>query len=70
MTLAELTELRDKLVRIRLSGERTLSYAGFSQTFGSVAEIRDALADAERRIAALSGARPVSQIRIRSTKGL
>lgn len=61
--------LRDELIRARLGGERRISYDGREVEYRSDAEMRAALADAERRIAAMSSEVRVSHIRISSSKG-
>ncbi len=67
--LDDLRSLRDALLRARLAGTRRVSYEGREVEYRSDAEMRAALADAERRIAAMSSEVRVSQIRISSSKG-
>lgn len=67
--LDELTSLRDALLRARLRGTRRVTYDGREVEYRSDAEMRAALADAERRISAMTSETRVSQIRISSSKG-
>ena len=53
MTLVELKSRHDALLAARYSGTRSVSYDGRSVTYGSDAEMAAAIADIERRIAAL-----------------
>ncbi len=70
MTEAELQALRDDLARARLSGTLEVSVAGRSVRYRSDAEIRRAIADADRQLGELRGSAPVSQVRFRTSKGL
>ncbi len=67
--LAQLTAWRDALLRARYAGIRTVEYDGKRITYGSDAEMANALSDLERRIAATS-AQPITQVRITSSKGV
>lgn len=53
MTLDDLKARHSALLAARYSGTRSLSYDGKSVTYGSDAEMAAAIADIERRIAAL-----------------
>ncbi len=53
MTLDELKPRHSALLAARYSGTRNVSYDGKSVTYGSDAELAAAIADIERRIAAL-----------------
>ena len=63
MTLDELKALHSALLAARYSGTRSVSYDGKSVTYGSDAELAAAIADLERRIAAVD--RPQSRARAR-----
>jgi hypothetical protein len=66
--LAQLEAMRDKLLKARFAGVRTVEYDGRRVTYASDAEMAAALADLEKRIAAASAPR-VAQVRISSSKG-
>jgi len=53
MTLDDLKSRHSALLAARYSGTRSVSYDGKSVTYGSDAELAAAVADIERRIAAL-----------------
>jgi len=53
MTLDELKSRHSALLAARYSGTRSVSYDGKTVTYGSDAELAMAIADIERRIAAL-----------------
>ena len=53
MTLDELTTRHSALLAARYSGTRSVSYDGKTVTYGTDAELAAAIADIERRIAAL-----------------
>ena len=53
MTLDDLKSRHAALLGARYSGTRSVSYDGKSVTYGSDAELAAAIADIERRIAAL-----------------
>ena len=53
MTLDDLKARHSALLAARYSGTRSVSYDGKSITYGSDAELATAIADLERRIAAL-----------------
>ena len=53
MTLDDLKARHDALLAARYSGTRSVSYDGKSVTYGSDAELAAAIADIERRIAAM-----------------
>lgn len=53
MTLDELRSRHSALLAARYSGTRSISYDGKSINYGSDAELAAAIADLERRIAAL-----------------
>ena len=65
MTLEELEGMRDALQRARYAGVRTAEYDGHTITYASDAEMARALAALERQIAAQSGKKPVSVVRIK-----
>jgi len=54
MTLEELTVQRDALLAARYRGVRTVEVEGRRVTYATDAEMAAALADMERRVAALS----------------
>lgn len=53
MTLDDLKARHSALLAARYSGTRSVSYDGKSVTYGSDAEMAAAIADIERRIAAM-----------------
>lgn len=53
MTLTELKAKHTALLTARYAGLRSVNYDGRSVTYGSDAELATAIADIERRIAAL-----------------
>jgi hypothetical protein len=53
MTLDELRSRHDALLVARYSGTRSVSYDGKTVTYGTDAELAAAIADLERRIAAI-----------------
>lgn len=53
MTLDDLTTRHSALLAARYSGTRSVSYDGKTVTYGTDAELAAAIADIERRIAAL-----------------
>ena len=55
MTLTDLKAKHTALLTARYAGVRSVNYDGRSVTYGSDAELAAAIADAERRIAALEG---------------
>ena len=67
--LAELVRWRDALMAARYQGVRTVEYDGKRVSYASDAEMANALADLERRIAECGGRR-VSVVRIQSSKGV
>lgn len=68
--IEELQAWRDALQQARFSGTRTVEYGDKKIEYRSDVEMRQALADLDRMIAA-AGIRPsVSQIRFSATKGL
>ncbi len=68
--LATLIARRDALEAARFKGVRTVEYDGRSVTYRSDTEIRTALADLNRQIAALQGGGPLREVRINSSKGI
>lgn len=75
LTREQLETMRDRLLQARFSGELTISYSDaegqdVSTTYKSDADMARALADCERRIAALSSSPVVSRIRVIASKGL
>lgn len=70
MTYAtQLTQWRDALMAARYKGVRTVEYDGKRVTYATDAEMANALADLERRIANTGDSR-VSIVRIQSSKGI
>jgi len=67
--IAQLTAWRDALLRARYAGVRTVEYDGRRVSYATDAEMANALADLERRIAAQSSER-ITQVRINSSKGV
>jgi len=67
--LAQLTAWRDALMEARYKGVRTVEYDGNRVTYATDAEMANALADLERRIAG-AGVGRVSVVRIQSSKGV
>jgi hypothetical protein len=67
--LAQLTAWRDALMAARYRGVRTVEYDGKRVTYATDGEMRAALADLDRKIAATGPAR-VSVVRIASSKGV
>ena len=67
--LTQLTQWRNALMAARNQGVRTVEYDGKRVTYASDAEMANALADLERRIAEYGGRR-VSVVRIQSSKGV
>jgi hypothetical protein len=67
--LATLNAQRDRLAEIRAKGVRAVEYSGNRVEFRSDEEVAAALADVERRIAALQGTR-INTVRIETSKGL
>ena len=55
MTLTQLKAKHATLLSARYAGLRSVNYDGRSVTYGSDAELAAAIADVERRIAALEG---------------
>ena len=71
LRLSELESMRDALLAARFKCVRTIRSAeGDEITYRSDAEMAAALADVERRIARFSNPAPVSQVRVRTSKGL
>lgn len=67
--LAQLTAWRDALMEARYKGVRTVEYDGKRVTYATDAEMANALADLERRIAGAGEGR-VSVVRVQSSKGV
>lgn len=69
--LADLEAARDTLLRALYGSETRVRFPDGSEvTYRSVEEIRQALADLERRMAGAQGRRPISVVRIGASKGL
>ena len=68
--LAELIAMRDALEAARFSGTRKLVYAGRETEFKSDAEMKRALLDLERKIAAASGTTGAPFVTFATSKGL
>ena len=67
--VAELTRWRDALMAARYQGVRTVEYDSKRVSYATDAEMANALADLERRIAERGKGR-VSVVRIQSSKGV
>jgi len=67
--IAQMTAWRDALLKARYAGVRTVEYDGRRVAYATDAEMANALADLERRIAAQSSER-ITQVRINSSKGV
>lgn len=65
----QLTQWRDALMAARYKGVRTVEYDGKRVTYATDAEMANALADLERKIASTGDAK-VSVVRIQSSKGV
>ena len=65
----QLTQWRDALMAARYKGVRTVEYDGKRVTYATDAEMANALADLDRKIAS-TGASRVSVVRIQSSKGV
>ncbi len=65
----QLTQWRDALMAARYKGVRTVEYDGKRVTYATDAEMANALADLDRKIAS-TGDRKVSVVRIQSSKGV
>lgn len=68
--LTELQAERDRLVEILGKGLRSYEISGRRMEYASADQVQAALANIERRIAALQGTGPLREVRIKSTKGL
>jgi hypothetical protein len=67
--LAQLTAWRDALMAARYRGIRTVEYDGKRVTYATDGEMAAALADIDRKIAAVGGSH-VTVVRIASSKGV
>lgn len=65
----QLTQWRDALMAARYKGVRTVEYDGKRVTYATDAEMANALADLDRKIASTGDAK-VSVVRIQSSKGV
>jgi len=65
----QLTQWRDALMAARYKGVRTVEYDGKRVTYATDAEMANALADLNRKIANTGDSR-VSVVRIHSSKGV
>ena len=65
----QLTQWRDALMAARYKGVRTVEYDGKRVTYATDAEMANALANLERKIASSSDGK-VSVVRIQSSKGV
>lgn len=69
--LEKLKAWREKILEARYSGTRSVQTSSGSRVeYRSDEEMRQALTDLERQIAAAEGRPPVSQVRIFGSKGL
>lgn len=69
-TPAELQAQLDSLRAIRARAVRSVDVGDYRTTFGTDAELAAAIADLERRIAAVSSAGPIQMVRFSTSKGL
>ncbi|WP_114858435.1 phage head-tail joining protein [Azospirillum brasilense] len=70
-TLAELIEMRDALEAARFTGVRKVAYSDGSETeYRSDAEMKRALLDLDRKIAAASGTTCAPFVTFATSKGL
>ncbi|MFV0299470.1 MAG: phage head-tail joining protein [Paracoccus sp. (in: a-proteobacteria)] len=69
VTVDELTEMRDALIRARAKGVRMLQVAGERVEYKTEAEMVAALADIEARIRRASGNTQPALVRFNSSKG-
>ena len=67
--ITQLTQWRDALMAARYKGVRTVEYDGKRVTYATDAEMANALADLDRKIASTGDAK-VSVVRIQSSKGV
>ena len=65
----QLTQWRDALIAARYKGVRTVEYDGKRVTYATDAEMANALADLDCKIAS-TGDSKVSVVRIQSSKGV
>jgi len=65
----QLTQWRDALMAARYKGVRTVEYDGKRVTYATDAEMANALADLDRKIAKTGDAK-ISVVRIQSSKGV
>jgi hypothetical protein len=65
----QLTQWRDALMAARYKGVRTVEYDGKRVTYATDAEMANALADLDRKIASTGDSR-ISVVRIQSSKGV
>lgn len=70
LSVAQLTELRDALETARLRGAKSVEYDSQRVEYKTDAEMRRAIVDTERRIAAAQNQKPVTDIRFNCSKGL
>jgi len=69
LPVAELIDLRDRLIRARASGTRQVDFNGKRVSYATDSEMAAALADLERRIA--KAQRPSARaLRVHTSKGL
>ena len=69
VNLTDLEAMRDALLRARAAGVRKAAVDGKEISYQDDESMAAALADLERRIAAITGSRPAT-IRFSATKGL
>jgi|GEM_PF-1097200 len=69
VSVDELIEMRDELIRHRAKGVRVLHVAGERVEFQSFADMDRTLADLEARIARASSASRLGAVRFNSSKG-
>ena len=69
-TLDQLNTRLDALKAALASGTQSVSYGNYHKQFRSVADLREAIADVESDIAALSGTRVTRTFHFTSRKGL
>lgn len=69
VSVDELIDMRDALIRARAKGVRVLQVAGERVEYQSFADMDRTLADLEARIERASGTRRAGMVRFNSSKG-
>ena len=70
LSVDQLEGFRDALETARFRGVREVEYDGERIAYKSENDMRQALADLDKRIAALTSERPITDIRFTYSKGL